>query len=69
MERIRSSRLACRRGQATTEYILILVVSLFISVTLARGILRSIDSSLVKFGGGFERALKTGRAPSNIYVN
>lgn len=67
----RSLRLFLRdeKGQAVTEYILLLSITVFGSITLARAIIGTLDRGLLKLGGQLEKDLKTGRAPLGIWKN
>lgn len=56
-------------GQALTEYLLILSVSIVGAGALARGILAALDKGILRFGGQLEKDLKTGRAPLNVWKN
>jgi len=57
------------RGQATTEYILILSASVFVAVGLAKVILGTLDSGILRLGAQLEQDLKTGRAPLLVWQN
>lgn len=56
-------------GQAVIEYILILSVTVIGAGMLARGILKALDSGVLKLGGQLEKDLKTGKAPLTVYQN
>ena len=58
-----------RSGQATVEYLLIVAVVVILAGVLSRGLLVTLDSAILGFGGKLEKNLKTGRAPLNAYVN
>lgn len=61
--------LADESGQATTEYILILSVTVVGASALARTVLRALDNGVLKMGAELEKNLKTGRAPVNVWSN
>lgn len=54
-------------GQATVEYILLLLACVIAASQLGRRILDAIDSGIRFMGGQLEKDLKTGRAPLNVY--
>ncbi|MFZ9596495.1 MAG: Flp family type IVb pilin [Bdellovibrionia bacterium] len=56
-------------GQATTEYILILALSVFGVTQLAKGILSALDSVIGVLGGHLERDLKSGRLGPGAWQN
>ena len=56
-------------GQGVIEYILLLSVTVVGAGLLARGILKALDSGILKLGGQLEKDLKTGRAPLSVYQN
>src|SRR4051812_43581195 len=56
-------------GQGVLEYILLLSGTVIGAGLLARGILNSLDSGVLKLGGQLEKDLKTGRAPLSVYQN
>lgn len=56
-------------GQGVLEYVLLLSATVFGAGLLARGILSSLDSGILKLGGQLEKDLKTGRAPLTVYQN
>lgn len=56
-------------GQGVLEYVLLLSGTVIGAGLLARGILSSLDSGILKLGGQLEKDLKTGRAPLTVYQN
>lgn len=56
-------------GQAITEYILLISIVLIGATSLTRIILDALDNAILGFGGQFEKYLKTGRAPPNVWSN
>ncbi len=56
-------------GQAVTEYVLLLSMTLTGTVLIARGILGLLDTITAHFGGQLEKDLKTGRAPISVFSN
>ena len=56
-------------GQATVEYVLLLMISVSLSILLLSGINTVLRDGLLIFGGQLEKDLKTGRAPLNIWTN
>lgn len=56
-------------GQGVIEYILLLSMTVIGAGLLARGILKALDSGVLKLGGQLEKDLKTGRAPLSVYQN
>lgn len=56
-------------GQSVLEYVLLLSATVIGAGLLARGILNSLDSGILKLGGQLEKDLKTGRAPLTVYQN
>ncbi len=69
----RSSRLRRGRrsqsGQATLEYILLLSFVLSLAIGMSRTFITNIDRGIRRFGAQFEKDLKTGRAPLNVWQN
>lgn len=56
-------------GQAITEYILLLSVTVIGVGALMRGILAALDRGILTLGSAMERDLKTGRADVSIWKN
>ena len=56
-------------GQATIEYILILVVAVIGAAGLGSALLAVIDDSVLYLGGQLEKDLKTGRADLSVWSN
>jgi Flp pilus assembly pilin Flp len=56
-------------GQAITEYILILTMTVAGAVTLAKGLLAAINRANLTLGGQLEKDLKTGRADLGLWSN
>lgn len=61
--------LADDSGQAVTEYILILSLSLAGAIALGRGLLAAMDKFTLAFGAQLEKDLKVGRAPTRVWTN
>jgi Flp pilus assembly pilin Flp len=57
------------RGQAVTEYVLLLSATVVAAGFLAKRIMAVLDSGVLKLGGQLEKDLKTGRAPLNVWKN
>ena len=57
------------RGQATTEYILLLTFTIIGTAALARVILSAIDRGILRLGAQLEMDLKTGRADLSAWKN
>jgi len=56
-------------GQAVTEYILILSITMFGAAALARALLVAFDNGISHLGSELEKSLKTGRAPKSVWEN
>ncbi len=56
-------------GQAVTEYILILAITMFGAAALARALLAVFDQGILHLGSELEKSLKTGRAPKSVWSN
>jgi len=56
-------------GQAVTEYILLLSLSLASAVALSKAILTALDKFTAVFGGQLEKDLKTGGTVYTIWSN
>ena len=56
-------------GQAVTEYILILSACVVGASSLARGLIKMLDTGVLRLGATLERDLKTGRAPLGVWKN
>jgi Flp pilus assembly pilin Flp len=56
-------------GQAFTEYILLLSISVTLAAALARGLIGALDTMTLLFGGQLEQDIKTGRASVSIWNN
>lgn len=56
-------------AQGTTEYILVLSVSVVGASQLIKQIIQSIDRGVLRLGGDLEKDLKTGRAPVSVWRN
>ncbi len=56
-------------GQAITEYILLLTLTLTAAIALARGITSALNTSTLALGGQLEKDLKTGRVSLDIWKN
>jgi Flp pilus assembly pilin Flp len=69
LRRLGKSFLRDENGQGVIEYILLLSVTVIGAGMLARGILKALDSGVLKLGGQLEKDLKTGRAPLSVYQN
>lgn len=57
------------RGQATTEYILLLSFIGVFSGVFGRRMLKTITDSILKFNTELEKDLKTGRTPLRAWRN
>jgi len=57
------------RGQAVTEYVLILSACIIGTIALSRQLLSKLDKGVLRLGGQLEKDLKSGRAPSNVWRN
>jgi hypothetical protein len=57
------------RGQATTEYILLLSVVITGAVGIGKVILSTIDQGILRVGAQLEMDLQTGRAPPSVWQN
>lgn len=55
------------RGQAVSEYVLILSVCVAGATALMRAILNVLDNGLKSLGAQLEKDLKTGRTPTNVW--
>jgi hypothetical protein len=69
LRRLGKTFLHDENGQGVIEYILLLSVTVIGAGMLARGILKALDSGVLKLGGQLEKDLKTGRAPLSVYQN
>lgn len=56
-------------GQAITEYIMLLSMTLAVAILLARGLVSAINTSTLVLGGQLEKDLKTGRADLGLWSN
>lgn len=56
-------------GQAVLEYILLLAVILVLVTGFSKTILRTMDQGILRFGAEFEKRIKTGRLPPNVWSN
>jgi Flp pilus assembly pilin Flp len=56
-------------GQAITEYVLLLSMTLTGAVLMARGLISVINTSTLLLGGQLEKDLKTGRADLGLWSN
>jgi Flp pilus assembly pilin Flp len=57
------------RGQAITEYILLLAIITILATTVLRGLLPALDKGMLSFGARLEQNLKTGRYSASIWAN
>jgi Flp pilus assembly pilin Flp len=57
------------RGQATTEYILILSATIVSAAAIGRAVLKALDKGILVIGGQLEKDLKTGRVPPSVWTN
>jgi Flp pilus assembly pilin Flp len=57
------------RGQAITEYILLLAIITLLATTVLRGLLPALDQGMLSFGARLEQNLKTGRYSASIWAN
>jgi Flp pilus assembly pilin Flp len=56
-------------GQSAVEYILVLSVAAIGALTIVKTLMSALGYSILSFGGKFEKNLKTGRAPLDVWVN
>ena len=56
-------------GQAITEYILLLTLTVAGAVALAKGLLAAINRANLTIGGQLEKDLKTGRVALDLWSN
>jgi len=56
-------------GQATFEYMVVLLVAVTFAVNASRAIINGLDQGALTFGGKLEKSLKTGRAPLSAWRN
>ena len=63
------SALKDESGQATLEYILLLLVVFSLALGLSKTFTTNLDSSMRRLGGQLEKDLKTGRAPVSVWQN
>ena len=56
-------------GQAVTEYILILSITVGLTATFSRKILTGINKGVQALGAGLEQQLKTGRVSISVWKN
>ena len=54
-------------GQATVEYVLILLVAVVGGTSLVRVLVRTLDRGVLRFGSQLEMDLKTGRVPIGVW--
>jgi len=57
------------RGQAVTEYILLLSAVLTGAIFLGRALIKVFDDGVLFLGGQLEKDLKTGRQSINGWIN
>ena len=60
---------ASQSGQATVEYILLLLFTVGIATGLSRTIIGALDDGILRMGGQLQKDLKSGRAPNNVWRN
>jgi hypothetical protein len=58
-----------QRGQASVEYILVLLLMLFFAGKTSKAIIGFLDSGILRVGGALEKQLKTGRVQLNTWRN
>lgn len=56
-------------GQAVTEYVLLLSLSLGGAIALSKAVLNAMDIFTVVFGGQLEKDLKSGGANVSVWIN
>jgi hypothetical protein len=56
-------------GQAVTEYVLLLLFTLGVTIGLTRSILGAIDTGILRLGGQLQKDLKSGRSPNGTWKN
>jgi Flp pilus assembly pilin Flp len=56
-------------GQAITEYVLLLSMTLVGAVALARGLITAINAATLTLGGQLEKDLKTGKVDLSVWSN
>ena len=61
--------LSSESGQATFEYIIVLMVALLFAVNASKMIVAAFDAGALTLGGRLEKSLKTGRAPLSAWRN
>ena len=59
----------CQKGQATTEYVLLLALILTGAIFMSRQIIDVMDRGLLKLGSQIEKDLHTGKTPANAWRN
>jgi hypothetical protein len=56
-------------GQATVEYVLILIFTVGFASQLSKLLLGALDRAILVLGAELERGLKTGRLKPNVWQN
>ena len=56
-------------GQAFFEYIFLLSLAVMMAAFFANVVLGAFDDGILKFGSKFEKYLKTGRMPPDVWTN
>ena len=66
---VTSKIIQSQSGQAVTEYILLLAITVSLCLVIARGLLERVDGTVLAFGAKLEKKLRTGKHPPSIWKN